>query len=158
MTIGDLRNSKAIRLWPIAMLRVYTGIFFLEHGFGKLRTDNYADRVASFLTSRLESCFDFYRPFIEAVALPNNTLFAFLVSWGEFTMGIALILGLATRYAAIAGAFMVAHFWFAKGQGVLEGQNHDVIWLVILIVLAAVHAGRIAGLDERLATRFRFLA
>ena len=152
------RSSKAIRHWPLVLLRVYTGVFFLIHGFGKLRRDDFADGLANFLNSQLESSFGFYRPFIEAVVLPNSSLFAFLVAWGEFAVGISLILGLATRYVAIIGAFLVANFWFAKGLGLLGGQNHDVIWLMIFIVLAGLHAGRVMSVDQRLVNRFRFLA
>jgi len=92
------------------------------------------------------------------VVLPNKAVFGIMVSWGELLIGLALIVGLATRYASIAGAVMVAAFWFTKGQGFFEGQNHDVIWFMIFIVLAAVHAGRIHSLDAKLADRFRFLA
>ncbi len=154
----EFRTSKSIRHWPLVLLRVYTGVFFLVHGFGKLRRDDFADGLANFLNSQLESSFGFYRPFIESVVLPNNTLFAFLVAWGEFAVGIGLILGLATRYAAIVGAVMVANFWFTKGQGLLAGQNHDIIWLIIFIVLAGLHAGRVMSVDQRLVERFRFLA
>jgi thiosulfate dehydrogenase [quinone] large subunit len=90
--------------------------------------------------------------------LPNSGLFAVLVSWGEFLIGGALIIGLATRYASIAGALLVAVFWFTKGQGFLAAQNHDSIWLVIFVVLAAVHAGRAHSLDAKLSDRWRFLA
>lgn len=157
-TIDEFRTSKAIRHWPLVVLRVYTGVYFLYYGFGKLRRDNFADGMVSFLNSQLESSFGIYRPFLESVVLPNNSLFAFLVAWGEFAVGIALILGLATRYAAIVGAFLVVNFWFAKGQGLLDAQNHDVIWLIIFIVLAGLHAGRVMSVDQRLVGRFRFLA
>ena len=157
-SFDEFRSSKAIRHWPLVLLRVYTGVFFLVHGFGKVRRDDFADGLVNFLNSQLESSFGFYRPFIESVVLPNNSLFAFLVAWGEFTVGVALILGLATRYAAIVGAVMVANFWFAKGQGLLGGQNHDVVWLIIFIVLAGLHAGRVMSVDQRLVNRFRFLA
>jgi len=90
--------------------------------------------------------------------LPNKGLFAFLVTWGELAIGIALIMGLATRWASIAGALMVAAFWSTKGQGFLDAQNHDVIWFMIFVVLATVHAGRAHSVDERLSDRFRFLS
>ncbi len=157
-TIDEFRTSKAIRHWPLVLLRVYTGVYFLYYGFGKLRRDNFADGMVSFLNSQLESSFGIYRPFLESVVLPNNSLFAFFVAWGEFAVGIALILGLATRYAAFVGAFMVVNFSFAKGQGLLDAQNHDVIWLIIFIVLAGLHAGRVMSVDQRLVGRFRFLA
>jgi thiosulfate dehydrogenase [quinone] large subunit len=154
----DGRAAKPVNTWALALLRVYTGVFFLYYGVGKVRRDNFADGIAGFVNSNLENSFGFFRGFLESVVLPNTGIFALLVAWGELLVGIALILGLATRYAAIAGAVMVAAFWFAKGQGFLAAQNHDSIWLVIFVVLAAAHAGRVAGLDARLAGRFRFLA
>jgi thiosulfate dehydrogenase [quinone] large subunit len=154
--LDEFRSSKPMREWPIVLLRVYTGIFFLYHGWSKMMRDDFG--VAGFLGAVSENTFGFYRPFVDSVVLPNQGLFAFLVAYGEFALGIALILGLATRYAAFAGAFMAANFWFAKGQGMLEGQNHDIIWVVILIVLGGLHAGRTMSLDQRLVGRFKFLA
>ena len=67
------------------------------------------------------------------------------------------MLGFATRYAAFIGAFMVASFWFTKGAGFLAGTNHDVAWIFILLMLGLIPAGRIAGLDDGLSDRMRFL-
>lgn len=151
------RERLTPRLWPLAALRVYAGVSFAWHGVRKLVRDDFAGGMTGFLNGNLESMFGFYRPFVENVVLPNASLFAGLVAWGELLVGLALVVGLATRAAGLAGAFVVANFWFAKGQGMLAGQNHDVVWLVILLVLAFVPAGRVAGLDARLAGRFRFL-
>ena len=157
-SLNEFHSKKSTHLWPITVLRVYTGIFFLYYGFGKLRRDNFAEGMAEYIQSKLEDSFGFFQPFLESVVLPNPNLFGFLVSWGEFLVGIALIIGLATRYAAVAGAFMVTAFWFMKGEGILDSGNHDIIWLVIFIVLAGVHAGRLHSVDQKLADRFRFLA
>ena len=35
--LNEFQSKKSSHLWPITLLRVYTGIFFLSHGFGKLR-------------------------------------------------------------------------------------------------------------------------
>ena len=156
--LNEFRDKRTVHLWPITLLRVYTGVFFLYYGFGKVRNPNFADGLAGFVTDRLDQSAAFMRPFLESVVLPNKAVFAFLVAWGELAIGIALIVGLATRWASIAGAIMVGAFWFTKGQGFLDAQNHDVIWFVIFIVLGTVHAGRMHGMDERLAHRFRFLA
>lgn len=158
MTNLDATGTKPLRDWPILLLRVYTGVFFAYHGISKISRGNFADGLGGFVTMQLENSFGFFRPFLESVVLPNKGLFAFLVAWGELAIGIAMILGLATRYAAVAGAIMVASFWFAKGQSVLDGQNHDSIWFFIFIVLAGLHAGRVMGLDQKLVDRFRFLA
>ena len=157
-SLDEFRSSKTMREWPIVLLRVYTGIFFLKFGWGKFMNPNFSDGIGGFLGSVSENTFGFYLPILEAVVLPNKGLFAFLVGYGEVALGVALILGLATRYAAFAGAFMVMNFWFAKGQGILDSQNHDMIWLVILIVLGGLHAGRTLSLDQKLVGRFKFLA
>jgi thiosulfate dehydrogenase [quinone] large subunit len=157
-SLDEFKTSKKAHLWPITLLRIYTGAFFLIYGWGKIRNPEFANGLAGFVTSRLEDSFGFFRPFLESVVLPNKGIFAVLVGWGEFLIGIALIVGLATRWASIAGALMVAAFWFTKGQGFFAAMNHDSIWFMIFVVLATVHAGRAYGLDERLADRFRFLA
>ncbi len=157
-SLNEFTTKKVVHHWPITLLRVYTGVFFVQYGYGKVTNPNFAQGLTGFVTGNLEKCYGFMRPFLESVVLPNTGIFAFLVSWGEFLIGAALIVGLATRYAAAAGALMVAAFWFTKGQGFFDAQNHDSIWFMIFIVLAAVHAGRKHSLDAKLADRFRFLA
>jgi len=149
-------RSRSVHLWPIVMLRVYAGVFFANAGIAKIGRD-FSESMSRFLSANLDESFSFYRPFIESVVLPNRGVFAALVSWGELAIGIGLVLGLATRYAAFAGAFMVANFWFAKGAGFLAGANHDVVWMFVLLALGFIPAGRIAGLDDGLADRMRFL-
>jgi uncharacterized membrane protein YphA (DoxX/SURF4 family) len=153
----DSRPHVAVKHWPIAVLRVYTGLFFTWNAIGKIRRDNFAEGMEGFLNAQLENSFAFYRPFIETVVLPNKTMFAAMVAWGELTVGLLMIVGLATRYAAAAGAILVLNFWLAKGAPVLAGTNQDVAWLVIFIVLGMVPAGKIAGLDDGLSDKLPFL-
>lgn len=157
-SLDEFHNKKPVNIWPITLLRIYTGVFFLKFGWGKITNPNFADGLAGFVSGNLEKSFGFMRPFLESVVLPNKGFFAVMVGWGEFLIGITLIVGLATRWASIAGALMVAAFWFTKGQGPLDAMNHDAIWFMIFVVLAAVHAGRSHSLDQRLADRFRFLS
>lgn len=154
--LGTRSHSK-IQYWPIVMLRVYTGLFFAWNGVGKLRRDNFADGMQGFLEAQADRSFDFYVSFVQNVVIPNKAVFASLVSWGEFAIGLAMIAGLATRYAAAAGAIMVLNFWFAKGAGFFDGTNHDAVWLMIFIVLGTVPAGRISGLDDGLSDQLPFL-
>lgn len=153
----DSRSHSKIQHWPIVLLRIYTGFFFAWNGLGKLRRENFADGMEGFLGAQAERTFGFYSSFVQDVVLPNKALFAALVSWGELAIGVAMILGLATRYAAAAGAIMVLNFWFAKGAGFFDGTNHDVVWLMIFVVLGMVPAGRIAGLDDGLSDKLPFL-
>jgi thiosulfate dehydrogenase [quinone] large subunit len=157
--VDRLKSSShaRIKLWPVAALRIYAGIFFTYNGFRKVVNDKFTDGMVGFLNGRADQSPEFYRSFVESMVIPNKEFFAGMVTFGEIAIGLTLILGLATRYAAVAGALMVTNFWLAKGQGVLDGTNHDVVWLVIFLVLALVPAGRIAGLDDGLSDKFRFL-
>jgi uncharacterized membrane protein YphA (DoxX/SURF4 family) len=153
----DSRPHGAVKHWPIVVLRIYTGLFFAWNGFSKVGRDDFADGMEGFLNAQLANSFAFYRPFIESVVLPNKTMFAALVTWGEVAVGLTMIVGLATRYAAAVGAFMVLNFWFAKGAPLFAGTNNDIAWFVILVVLGMVPAGKIAGLDDGLSDVLPFL-
>jgi len=153
----DSRSHGAVKHWPIVLLRIYSGLFFVWNGFGKISRGGFAEGMEGFLNGQLQNSFAFYRPFIESVVLPNKMLFAALVSWGEVAVGLALVVGLATRYASAIGAILVLNFWFAKGLPVLAGTNHDIVWFVIFVVLGLVPAGRIAGLDDGLSDKLPFL-
>lgn len=153
----DSRSHGAVKHWPIVLLRIYTGLFFAWNGFGKISRGSFADGMEGFLNGQLQNSFAFYRPFIETVVLPNKTLFAALVAWGELAIGFALVVGLATRYASAIGAILVLNFWLAKGLPLFAGTNHDVVWFVIFIVLGMVPAGRVAGLDDGLSDKLPFL-
>ena len=153
----DSKPHIAVKHWPIAVLRIYTGLFFAWNGISKISRDNFADGMEGFLNAQLANSFAFYRPFIESVVLPNKTMFAAMVAWGELCVGLAMIAGLATRYAAAIGAILVLNFWLAKGLPVLAGTNQDVAWFVIFVVLGVVPAGKIAGLDDGLSDKLPFL-
>ena len=159
MTDGNLSGFVGNKAhWPLAVLRVYTGVFFLIYGYGKLqRGGGFADGMSGFLNAQ-ENTFGFYRTFIDSVVLPNAGLFSYLIACGETALGIGLILGLATRYSAYVGVFLVINFWFAKGLGFFGAMNHDVVWTSILLVLALMKAGHVYGLDSQLKSRYPFLA
>lgn len=155
--LDEFRRAK-INTWPIVLLRVYTGSFFAWHGVRKITNPDFDQALVGFVDSNLGNSVGFFRPFLEGVVLPNPGLFAFIVGWSELIMGFCLLIGLATRWVSIGGAVMMLAFWMTKGQGLFDGQNHNVIWIAIFIVLAGLHAGRTTGLDARFGGRFPFLA
>jgi thiosulfate dehydrogenase [quinone] large subunit len=70
-----------------------------------------------------------------------------LVVFGELAIGIALVLGLATRFASVLGALMMTLFWVAAWDfafGVIE--YHSVLAIVTL-ALGIIGAGEAFGLD-----------
>lgn len=54
-----------------------------------------------------------YADFVREVALPNARLFSYVVAYGEVLVGLALILGLVTRFAASMGVIMNLAYLFA---------------------------------------------
>jgi thiosulfate dehydrogenase (quinone) large subunit len=80
----------------------------------------------------------------------NGTLMPivnFMVMFGEVAIGAALIIGLATRFASVAGFLMMGLFWVAVwdfSHGVVE--YHSVLAIVTL-ALGIIGAGEFFGLD-----------
>jgi thiosulfate dehydrogenase (quinone) large subunit len=80
-------------------------------------------------------------------------LINFLVQFGEIAIGLALILGIATRFAGIMGAIMTGLFYVASwdfGNGIV---NEQLLFAVLAGYLAYVSAGRYWGLDAVLAEK-----
>ncbi len=71
-----------------------------------------------------------------------------LVIWGEILIGVALIFGVLTRFAAFWGAAMMLLFYAAQ----LPPEHNPfmeyyLIYVLVLGALGALGAGRIMGLD-----------
>ena len=54
-----------------------------------------------------------YATLAQNVFLPNATLFSYLVAYGELLVGIALIVGIFTHFAALMGVIMNLAYLFA---------------------------------------------
>jgi thiosulfate dehydrogenase [quinone] large subunit len=70
-----------------------------------------------------------------------------LVPWGELAIGIALILGLGTRFAALMGVLMMGLFYLASWDFSLGIINSDLVYLAVLAFLGYAAAGEAYGLD-----------
>jgi uncharacterized membrane protein YphA (DoxX/SURF4 family) len=89
------------------------------------------------------------KPFVNNVVLANWALFQWVVVLVEVGAGLLLVLGLATRGAALVDLgqqLFLALVYFSSNRWMFE-QPHEY---VPLIVLAIVPAGRMWGLDARL--------
>jgi uncharacterized membrane protein YphA (DoxX/SURF4 family) len=89
------------------------------------------------------------KPFVNNVILANWGVFQWLVVLVEVGAGLLLILGLATRGAALVDLgqqLFLALVYFSSNRWMFE-QPHEY---VPLIVLAIVPAGRMWGIDARL--------
>jgi thiosulfate dehydrogenase [quinone] large subunit len=138
----------------LVLLRVYLGVVFLVAAVPKLQAD-FTPGLTAFLEQRaLEQSHPFYRGFLQEVVLPNTQLFAALVTWGEFLVGVFLILGLLTRLSATVALLLTLNYMFAKGAWPWTPSSNDAAFTAISLALAIGAAGRTLGLDAMLAKRW----
>ena len=140
------------RLAPFWMIiRLYLGYEWLIAGWGKLTNpagawvgDKAGAAIGGFIQGALAKTAGdhpdvsgWYATFLQQVALPNAVVFSYLVTFGEILVGLALILGLLTGFAAFFGGFMNASYLFAGTVSVNP--------LLLLLAVGIALAWRVAG-------------
>lgn len=141
--------------WVWLPLRLYIGWQWFQAGHEKISNPLWVGpkaggAIQDFLMGALKKTggqhpdvLGWYGIFIKDFALHHTVLFSYLVSYGEFLVGIALILGIFTGLAAFFGGFMNINYLFA---GTIS--TNPLMFLVeIFLILAWRIAGRI-GLDR----------
>lgn len=137
------------------VVRVYLGWSWLSSGWGKLNNPNWVGEnagtsISGYLNGALgraaaenPSVSGWYAWMIENIFLPNAVFMSYLVTFGEVLVGLALIAGFLTGFAAFMGGTMNASFLLA---GTLS-TNPVMFILATWLVLAWRVAGWI-GLDR----------
>ncbi len=150
-----------------AVLRIFTGLVFLTNGFAKvfgvqsgdlgffsftLITRDGAKGIAGGAADKT-----YIAPlgaFYNDVVLPNWAFFGIFLTVAELAIGLGLIFGVATRLAAVGGLLLIAPIWIMQWHTGLYLWEYPAEDLMPLALLATIPAGRVAGLDARLAPRF----
>ena len=91
-----------------------------------------------------------YADFVREIALPNAALFSYMVAYGEVLVGLALILGLLTNFAASMGVLMNLAYLFA---GTIS-KNPQMLVAEAAIAVAGIAVGYY-GLDRYLIPYMR---
>ncbi|WP_028549926.1 TQO small subunit DoxD [Paenibacillus sp. UNC451MF] len=140
-------NKISSVLWLV--FRLYLGWSWLTAGIEKLSGDKPFD-AQGFLAGAVKKAVGdhpvvqpWWAAFLNKVALPHVELFNFLVMWGEILVGIALLLGLFTTFAALMGAVMNFAFLFSGSTS----TNVQMVLLTVFVLAAGANAGRY-GLDR----------
>jgi thiosulfate dehydrogenase [quinone] large subunit len=93
--VSELKGSDTVVAYTI--LRVSFGLNIMLHGVSRLLAGHAA--FLAYLTHYFEKA-----PFIPASTLPA---FASVLPWVETTLGLLLVLGIATRFSLIVGAIVI---------------------------------------------------
>ena len=176
-----LKSTKVTGvLWLIA--RIWLGLQWFEAGYEKVFGEGSAVWVGSkagvavtgFLKGALAKSplapdFDaaknahpavqlWYAQLVQDVFLPNATALSYLVAFGELAVGIALILGIFTHFAALMGVLMNLAYLFAG----TTSTNPNLLVVGMVILLAGGASVSYYGLDyfarpieQKLLARFR---
>jgi thiosulfate dehydrogenase [quinone] large subunit len=146
--------------WVWLVLRVYVGYEWLTAGLEKAQTPAWAGAHAgSFLTIWITKSLakaqgahpdvqGWYAWFLGSTVLPHAAFWSYVVTFGEISVGVALILGLFTGIAAFFGTTMNASYLLAG----TVSTNPILFAFGSLLVLAWKTAGW-WGLDRYVLAR-----
>lgn len=146
---GKLLRENNIVAAILTVVRIYLGWAWMTAGWGKI-TGGFD--ASGFLKGAVgnpvmgpdgNAVYGGWVSFIESFAVPNVELFNFLIPWGEFLVGLGLILGCLTTAAAFFA--MVMNFAFML-SGTVSHNPTDVI-MGVFIAAAGYNAGKF-GLDR----------
>lgn len=109
-------NSRAL-----ALLRIGVGVLFLIFGEYKVFGTQFTlhGGFQYWINRFLEGgAYPFMAPVLRGFVLAHATLIAFLVAYGEFAIGIALVCGIFVRPASVSGfVFMLTLFFSSDYPG-----------------------------------------
>ena len=147
---GDVRWA-----WVWLILRLYLGYEWLTAGWEKLTSPAWTGAqagtaltgfVKGALTKATGAHPDVqggYAWFLQNLVLPNAVVWGYVVSWGEFLVGVALILGLFTGIAAFFGGFMNANYLMAGTV-----STNPILFIIAAGIILAWKTAGWWGLDR----------
>lgn len=156
MIISFFESFKYIgHLWPIALLRIYLGYFFINAGIDKIHNGFLSQPVLQGILQKwieLGIQHQSYVHFLQDWVSPHWRLFSYLVIFGEVFVGMSFILGFMVRPAALVAIFLNINFLLASGA---PGLIVNKVFIAANLTLYLVSAGRCVGLDYYFYKRVR---
>ncbi|MBI2607898.1 MAG: DoxX family membrane protein [Candidatus Doudnabacteria bacterium] len=137
----------------ILLLRLSTGWLIFYAGVTKIADPNWS--AAGYLNNAKT-----FSGFFEWLASPGLLpVTNFVNEWGLTLLGISLILGLGVRLSSVLGGVLMLLYYFPVLEFPLIPPHsyivdEHIIYAFALLVLGALNAGRIYGLDKKLPTKF----
>lgn len=140
-----LPTDTALSRIAIAAVRILFGLLWLTQSSWKSPPFDTLRYFTEFGVS--DPVFAPYAFVVEKVILPNFTLFGWITTITEVSLGAFLLLGLATRFWAVVGMAMTAAITLS-----IINAPHEWSWAYYMMfaghaALWATAAGRTAGLD-----------
>lgn len=141
--------------WIWAIIRIYIGYSWVTSGWGKVTGTGWVDGGAALKGywtravalpegGRPPITYDWYREFLKVLLESDSyTWFAPLLAYGEVIVGLCLIAGLLTGFAAFGGALMNFNFMLAG-----SASTNPVLFLFALVIILAWKSAGYYGADR----------
>ncbi len=165
----EVAVSSRVFVVAFTVLRIFTGLVWLSNGLAKLiGKDSYDWGFISFnlitrgtarsiaegasAKTNIAALGDMY----QHVVLPHWGIFGAFLTVAELAIGVGLVLGIASRLAAVGGLLLIGPIWVMLIHSNLYLWQYPAEDLFPLLLLAIVPAGRLGGVDARLSRRFGY--
>lgn len=144
--ISDLFRTNKYAAFVWLVLRLYLGITWLTLGIGKMTSGFDAqgflsNAVANPVMREGSMIYPNYVAFLDNVALPYADIINVVIPFGEVLVGLGLIVGVLTSYAAFFAIVMNMSFLMAG----TVSTNPWMIALTFFLLVAGANAGRFGG-------------
>ncbi len=159
--VAWLRNNVVAR-WILLLVRLWLGWQWISAGWDKVTSSawvgahagvgigGFLKHAASLSSGAHPSVQGWYAGIINGVAIPAAPFFSYVISFGELLVGIALILGFVTTFAALMGAIMNSAYLLAG----TTSTNPNMLILEMILLVAGFNAAKF-GLDYWVIPWFR---
>ncbi len=143
----EFLRENAYASYLLTVFRLYLGFQWLTAGWGKISggfdSKGFLEGAVKKATGEHPAVQSWWAIFLKGNAIPNVELFNVLVPWGEFLVGIGLILGVFTTFAVLMGVVMNFAYMFSGSTS----TNPQMILIGIFILVAGFNAAKV-GLDR----------
>lgn len=132
---------------PVAFLRIYTGYYFFVRAQSRFNEDFLVQPILSRSIDEWlpkSNSPEWYKHLLESVVVPNWKIFAYLITYSEFFIGLSFMFGFVVRPAALLGLFLTINFFYNSNPVV--GDLHR-LFLALFVMMWWSGAGRCLGLD-----------
>jgi len=132
----------------LCTLRLLFGAGFLVTGYNWLQDNHFLPNLPSFLVAWADrNPFFYYQDFLQVLVIPHAFVFGTLLTYTHLALGFCLITGLAVRYAAPIGAFVVLNYYMAAQHVNPLYEMTSIFTMITLVALWIGGAGRCYGLE-----------
>jgi thiosulfate dehydrogenase (quinone) large subunit len=149
--------------YPVAIIRIATGVIFFAEGFSKITGDfvrgGFAQSAREMAAGK---AWPFWSAFLKSIVIPNATGFGWFFALAELVLGVTLIFGFLTRAAAVGGILLMVILLLGQtdvrkggwAEWVTAGLPTKFALLLLWLIFLA-DAGRVWGIDARVRRRPR---